>query len=182
MFCSRCGSENLNDAMFCEKCGNSLGRKHEDIVTEDNQILLEVKPTYEFVRDSLSNVLIMLAVGLPVTAIATLQIGIIGCIIGVSILAIVIGCDIYLRKKQMDNIVYDFYRTKLVYQDSFLNTAEREIKYEDICEIVVAQKVYDRIRNMGCIVLYTKARRAVGLRNVKNVKDYYQAIKQIVNL
>lgn len=185
MFCSKCGSQNSNDAMFCEKCGNSLGGKQEYVVMEDNQILLKLKPTYKFVYNSLPSILKLLVVLIPVTIGLCLGIGALGFLLGVLAIVLLSVGIVWFDMKTFDTMTYDFYRTKLVYRDSFLNIAEKEVKYKYIRETIVAQGIFERMFGIGKIALFTNAETGMSsgilLRNIENVQEYYQNIKKIIN-
>ena len=80
---------------------------------------------------------------------------------------------------------YHFYGTKLVYRDSFLNLAEKEIKYKYIREVIHTQPVLARIFGLGNIILYNNAETGLGsgiiIPYVKNSKEVYEKIKEITN-
>ena len=186
MFCSKCGSENQNDAKFCEKCGNPFSVKQEKVVVEDNQILLKVKPTYKFVYNSLATILKLFIAMIFVAVCLCVYIGIgAGILISILILALASIGIVWFDKKTFEAMTYDFYRTKLVYRDSFLNIAEKEVKYKYIRETIVSQGVFERMFGIGKIALFTNAETGMSsgilLRNIENVQEYYQNIKKIIN-
>ena len=47
MFCERCGTQLLDTAEFCTNCGNEFYNNYEK--TKNNEILLEVRPTFKFI-------------------------------------------------------------------------------------------------------------------------------------
>lgn len=88
-------------------------------------------------------------------------------------------------KKQYQAFEYNFYRTKLIYHDSFINITEKEIKYKYIREVQMFQSFIQRWFNIGNIVMYTNAESGMGngisLVSVSNPKETYDKIKVIIN-
>ena len=90
------------------------------------------------------------------------------------------------NKKQYENYNYDFYRTKVIYRDSFLNVSEKEVKYKYIREVTMRQTFVQRFFNIGNIILFTNAETGYGngiyVHNVENVSDIYKKIKTIIDV
>ena len=102
------------------------------------------------------------------------------------IFALILGIKTALNKKQYDSFTYDFYKTKVVYRDSFLNLSEKEVKYKYIREVTMRQTFIQRFFNIGNIVLFTNAETGIGngifIMNVENVQSIYRNIKEIINV
>lgn len=107
-------------------------------------------------------------------------------LVGFVILAIILGIKTALNKKQYDNFCYDFYKTKVIYKDSFLNLSEKEVKYKYIREVTMRQTFIQRYFNIGNIILFTSAETGYGngiyIMNVENVQDVYRDIKSIIDV
>ena len=73
-----------------------------------------------------------------------------------------------------------------IYKDSFINLAEKEVKYKNIREITMRQTFFQRLFNLGTIILFTNAETGFGngifINNVENVKDVYNQIKTVVDI
>ena len=81
---------------------------------------------------------------------------------------------------------YDFYKTKVVYSDSFLNKVEKEVKYKYIRECVLTRTVSDRIFGFGRIVLYTNAEsgyyNGIVIPCLEDSEILYQQIKELLDI
>ena len=112
--------------------------------------------------------------------------GLIFGIIFLLIFGIILGIKVAINKKQYANYTYDFYKTKVIYQDSFLNVSEKEVKYKSIREITMHQTFMQRYFNLGTILLFTNAETGyasgIGIPDVENVQDVYREIKSIINV
>lgn len=191
MFCEKCGAKLEDDALFCTKCGAKVGAsessKQEKI--EDNEIRLKVKPTFKFWYMMFPTVcvflMLVLMVVLPISAEEP-EVGVGLCVIFFVVFAVITGIIVFFKSKQYKHLTYDFYATKAVFEDSFLNLAQKEVKYKYIREVTMRQSFVQRWFNIGNIILYTNAETGIGngiqIINVENVHDVYKQIKEIVNV
>ncbi len=196
MFCEKCGTQIPEDAAFCPNCGASTSGEINPEITkkekiEDNEIQLKVKPTFKWgvaLYPFFITLIIILIVMLPI-AFVSFTTGI-GVLVAMLVFAVFMGL-IYLiqaliNKKQIENYTYDFYKTKVIYKDSFINLAEKEVKYKNIREITMRQTFFQRLFNLGTIILFTNAETGFGngifINNVENVKDVYNQIKTVVEI
>lgn len=196
MFCEKCGTQIPDNAAFCPNCGASTTGGISPGITgkekmEDNEIQLKVKPTFKWgyaLYPFLVTLIIIIIIMLPVAFASTSTDS--GILVAMLILAVVMGI-IYLiqalfNKKQLENYTYDFYKTKVIYKDSFLNLAEKEVKYKNIREVTMRQTIFQRLFNLGTIILFTNAETGYGngifINNVENVRDVYNQIKTIVDI
>lgn len=190
MFCEKCGNKLPDTADFCTNCGTSTRKninKNERI--PDTEIMLRVKPTFDFgymVLPSLIIYIVLILILAFVFAMITPIAGIIMGLISFVILALCIGIKTAINKKQYDNYTYDFYKTKVIYKDSFLNLSEKEVKYKYIREVTMRQTFIQRYFNLGNIVLFTNAETGLGngifIMNVEDVSDVYRQIKSIIDV
>ena len=102
------------------------------------------------------------------------------------IIALVVSIIVFFKNKQYKHLTYDFYNTKVIFEDSFLNLAQKEVKYKYIREVTMRQSFVQRWFNIGNVILYTNAETGIGngiqIINVENVHDVYKQIKEIVNV
>ena len=195
MFCEKCGAKLEEDALFCTKCGTKIGdinnkgdNKNNNYVN-DNEIKLKVKPKFKFWYLMFPWVFVFLIFALIIilpisTAAPDVALGIF--LIYALFMAIIIGISVFFKSKQYKHLTFEFYNTKVIFEDSFLNLAQKEVKYKYIREVTMRQSFIQRWFNIGNIVLYTNAETGIGngisIVNVENVKDIYNQIKTIVNV
>lgn len=193
MFCEKCGTKLEDTAEFCTNCGASLSgtskkqQSAEKIVDKDVQ--LHVKPTFSFGYMVLPSLLIYGVIILFISVISFMsspEVGMIIFAIGFGMLAVILGIKTLLNKKQYDSYSYDFYKTKVVYKDSFLNVSEKEVKYKYVREVTMRQTFIQRFFNLGNIILFTNAETGFGnginIINVKDVQDIYKKIKSVIDV
>lgn len=193
MFCEKCGSQLPDNAAFCTNCGASINgvvNSTEKIL--DNEVQLNVKPTFSLGYMTIPTIIIywsiaiILAIilGILESRIATATIVV--AIFGFIIYGLFGGIGLLFKKKQYDNYSYDFYKTKVVFQDSFLNKSEKEVKYKYIREVAMRQTLFQRFFNLGNIVLYTNAETGYGngifIVNITDVQETYKKIKTIIDV
>jgi len=196
MFCQKCGNQLSEDVKFCNQCGNTVGnisKKENTKSTDDNTVILNVKSKFKFLYHSLGTitlfVIILLFSFVPAIVLKDLEVFIITvlCVFGALVfISLLWGISLLFVRAQFKRYNYDFYSTKVIYTDSFLNVSEKEVKYKFIREIVFTQSFYQRFFNLGNIMLYTNAEsgfsNGILIRSVDNVKEVYNEIKKVVNI
>lgn len=190
MFCNECGTELANDVVYCTNCGNNLKKstKTENKI-EDNQIIFRVKPTFKFgyqVAPSLITFSIIILIFVAIVCMASIEAGLILGLICFIIFGLVLTISTAIKKKQFNSFVYDFYKTKVIFKDSFLNIAEKEVKYKYIREVTMRQTFMQRFFNIGTIILFTNAETGFGngilLGSIEDVQKVYRQIKSIIDV
>lgn len=192
MFCERCGTQLPDTAEFCTNCGTSIARGGRRPTAEkipDTEIQLRVKPSFKFGYMVLPSLIIygimILIFSLMMGAISA-GVGLVVFLVGFVILALILGIKTALNKKQYDSFCYDFYKTKVIYRDSFLNLSEKEVKYKYIREVTMRQTFIQRYFNIGNIILFTNAETGYGngiyIMNVEDVQDVYRDIKSVIDV
>ena len=192
MFCEKCGTQIPDTARFCTNCGASIGGEVKKATVEripDTEIQLRIQPTFKFGYMILPSLIIYGIIILILSfMMAAISIGIaFGVfIIGFGILSVVLGTIAIFNKKQYDSYCFDFYKTKVIYRDSFLNLSEKEVKYKYIREVTMRQSFFQRFFNIGNIILFTNAETGYGnginIVSVENVQDVYKNIKSIIDV
>lgn len=192
MFCERCGTQLPDTAQFCTNCGTSIGGEVKRPTVEkipDTEIQLRVQPSFKFGYMVLPSLIIygimILIFSLMMGAISA-GVGLVIFLVCSVILALILGIKTALNKKQYDSFCYDFYKTKVIYRDSFLNLSEKEVKYKYIREVTMRQTFIQRYFNIGNIILFTNAETGYGngiyIMNVENVQDVYRDIKSVIDV
>lgn len=190
MFCEKCGNQLSDDSKFCTNCGTQVIKKTKtEEKISDTQVQLKVKPKFKFIYMVLPSVIacvIFVSIISSIIGSVDAEAGIGAFLIVFIIMAIIIAIKTLINKKQYDSYTYDFYLTKVIYKDSFLNVSEKEVKYKYIREVTMSQTFIQRFFNIGNIILYTNAETGFGngisIVNVENVKEVYKKIKDIINV
>ena len=194
MFCEKCGTKLPDEAEFCTNCGTRISDSKETPKEEpkkvvDNEIQLQVKPTYKFGYMALPSLLIyifLIAMVLLIFVNVDFFVGIAITAMFTIILGSIWGIQVAINRKQYKSYTYDFYKTKVIYKDSFLNVSEKEVKYKYIREITMRQTFIQRYFDLGNVILYTNAETGLGngifIKNISNVQEIYKQIKEITNV
>ena len=198
MFCEKCGAKLEEDAAFCTKCGAKISGEQiqpENLKkTEDTKIQLTVKPKFKFAYLTLPGLIVWLIFIVIIAAIieyATIRegekgIGVFLGTVSFVVILVIYAIKVAFQKTQYRKLTYDFYRTKVIFEDSFMNLAQKEVKYRYIREVTMSQTFIQRWFNLGNIVLYTNAETGYGngisIVNVENVREVYKQIKDIINV
>ena len=187
MICKNCNTNLSNDTKFCTNCGTK-------ILDIDKEIKLSLKPTFYMTYHFMKFFVILLVMIL--TQVLTMlnkdadtELSVkIGFILIVAFVFIGIPiCIIYnkFKKKEYDKCFYNFYDTKIIYKDTFINKEEKEINYAFISEIVIQQTFLQRLFNIGNIIFYTNAssyNSGIVFKEIHDVEKVYKNIKQIINI
>ena len=197
MYCKNCGFKLDEDSRFCSKCGLNLSNSNSsnNKTLNDDKVIFSLKPKFDLLYKVLKeggSLLIVLFL-FSYSSLYILE----GSLIFAIILLIVIlylVIKLPIEKKQYDNLVYNFYKTKVEYKDGFINKEEKELKYKYIREVVMSQNILERFCGIGTIKIFTSAstgynsrRGNMGSQNgiyihcVPNVNKQYKRIKQIIN-
>jgi len=194
MFCMNCGTKLADDAAFCTNCGNAVASttKKEKVKEKiiDDKVELNVKPTFKFWFMAIPYVVVLLVLIAPFLLMLSteakggeLVLGIL-LFLGVPVL-LFMAIILFLVKKQYKAYNYDFYKTKVIYRDSFINISEKEVKYKNIREVSLRRGLIQRGFNLGTIVLYTNAEtgyaNGIMINNVENAEQVYKNIKELIN-
>ena len=191
MFCERCGTHLPDTAEFCTNCGTRVAGGEKKATSEkipDTEIQLRVQPTFKFgymVLPSLIMYGIMILIFSIMFAMISVSTGVTVFIVCFIIMSTILAIKTAINKKQYDSFCYDFYKTKVIYRDSFLNLSEKEVKYKYIREVTMRQTFIQRYFNIGNIVLFTNAETGYGngifIMNVENVQNVYRDVKSIID-
>ena len=191
MFCEKCGAKLEDDALFCTKCGAKVGAgvTNDQEKVEDNEVKLKVKPKFKFwymMFPSLCVYLFFMLMIITPIAFSDSEVALGIILMSIIFFALIIGIILFFKSKQYKHLTYDFFATKVIFEDSFLNLAKKEVKYKYIREVTMRQSFVQRWFNIGNIILYTNAETGIGngiqIINVENVHDVYKQIKEIVNV
>lgn len=195
MFCEKCGTQLPDTAAFCTNCGASTKGeiKREENKAEkipDTEIQLKVKPTFKFLYMAFPSIFTYLIIALVLGIMFIPLSGGGGTfiieIVVFLIFAVILSISLAFKRKQINSFTYDFYKTKVIYRDSFINLSEKEVKYKYIREVTMRQTFIQRFFNIGSIILFTNAETGLGngiyINYVENVQSVYKNIKSVIDI
>lgn len=196
MFCMNCGTKLANDAAFCTNCGTAVAgnvkkeEKKEKVKIVDDTVMLNVKPTFKFLYMFMPCLTSFFTMLLPLIIITASVESDTSVLLGMSImLGVIYSLYIIIKSifvsKQYKSYNYDFYKTKVIYKDSFINISEKEVKYKNIREVYLRRGLFQRMFNLGTIVLFTNAEtgfaNGIFIKDVENSEQLYKEIKQLLD-
>lgn len=187
MFCSKCGAQIADDAKFCDKCGNNVAGgatpSMANVNEPDNEVLFSVKPKFKLLYYCWGYFVWALII-IIVSSIAEGFGGFVGGLIFAVIVFVLCLISTIFKRLQLKNMKYDFYRTKVEYTDSFLNKAEKTVKYKNIRESVLSRTISDRIFGFGRVILHTSAEtgyiNGIVIPCLENSEEAYKKIKELI--
>lgn len=158
MFCIKCGSENVDDAAFCQRCGNQLNSEVETRVaprssttpaSSPGERVFSISPTLKFVKAGY---------GLAVLA-AFLFVGLMGVLLpGVSsLVATAIGIFFLLVpayfhvKKKM--VRYTLTDTTIEIDRGLISRSTQNVPLRRIQDVTVSSTFFQRLLGFGDIVV-----------------------------
>ena len=197
MFCVNCGTKLVEDASFCTNCGNAVvGAVKKEKVKEkvvDNKIQLSVKPVFKLWYMIIPYIVMFIVLMIPIVGVLSIFsevtngaeiIGKTMAIMGLLIVLLMTAILIFV-KKQYDAYNYDFYKSKVIYRDSFISISEKEVKYKHIREVYLRRGLFQRMFNLGTIVLYTNAETGyasgIYINNIESPEEEYIKIKELLD-
>lgn len=177
MFCTKCGKENSDDAVYCQKCGAMLEAEEETRIArkvkvgesdEDERQVFSVTPTLKFVKAGY----ILAALGmLLVVAIAAM-------FTDSFLYAILLGLPLFLIpayfhfKKKM--IRYTLTDSKIEIDEGFIFQNSRNIPLRSIQDVSVSSTIAQRMLGFGDVVIDNASEDGgkIVLRDINTPKKY----------
>lgn len=183
MKCQICGAELKRPGEVCNNCMNEIleEKKYE----KDDEVLYELRKKFKVLFESsfyLENAIIMVIILIGAIQFSMLKLYFVFLALMITIFLI----SMLLKKKKIESYVYKFYKTKLVYEYTFLRRESKTIKYKDIKEITYSQTIWERFCKLGQIQINTNSgnifRNGIDIDCVENVEDACRNIKKIVSM
>lgn len=178
MYCPKCGRENADDAVFCQKCGTMIGdeeetrvaRKFEVETGADETPVFSITPTLMFVKlgyaaAALGAILVvaLFAMFLPMVGIA------IAIPIGLSLF--LIPAYYHVRQRM---IRYTLTDATITIDEGFIFQNSRNVPLSKIQDVSVASTVTQRLLGFGNLVIDNASEDGgkVVLRNIDTPKKH----------
>lgn len=183
MFCTKCGAQNSDEAVYCQKCGRLLeaeeetrvARKNLPVVDDDEEReIFSIRPTLMFVKVGYG--LAILGAFLLVALLAAFgwltQINISSLLVvlfGLSLL--LIPAYYHLKNK---TVKYTLTDSKIEINKGLVSHTTRNLPLRSIQDVVVKATVPQRLLGFGDIVIEnaTEEDEEIVLKNINSPKKY----------
>lgn len=187
MFCSKCGRENADDAVYCQKCGTQIGAGEEETRIAkkgiedggDEQRIFSISPTVKFVLAGY----ILAAMG------AIFLVGVLAAFNLLSILysiplglALLLIPAFYHFKQKM--IRYTLTDAKIEIDEGFIFQNSRNVPLRSIQDVSVASTITQRMLGFGNLVIDNASEDGgkITLKNIDTPKKYADAVLKQMRL
>lgn len=189
MYCNKCGKDNADDAVYCQKCGNALTAEEETRVSrrENGELsgavveIFTVTPTLRFVK--LGYVMAVLGAFLLVAIFSVFLspwIGIWpGVILGVALL--LIPAFYHFRQKLKR---YTLTETTIEIDSGLISRTTQNVPLRRVQDVTVSSTVFQRMLGYGDIVIDNASETGgkVILDNIESPRDYADKILRQMRL
>jgi len=158
MFCTKCGANNLDDAIYCQKCGELVAPEEEtriaarhrsDAEISDDRPVVTVTPTLKFVKTGyvaavIGAIILVALLTLFVTAVPAWGAVLLG------LLLLLIPACFHLRQKL---VKYTLTGTKIEIDSGLISRTTRNIPLTRIQDVTVSSTVAQRLLGFGSVVI-----------------------------
>ncbi len=188
MFCIKCGANNSDEAVYCQKCGNAFGAEEETRVArkfsaetgaESEEIkVFSISPTLMFVK--MGYVLAALGVLLLVALLATFEIGfLISALVALPLF--LIPGYYHLRQKMVRYTLTD---AKIEIDEGFIFQNSRNVPLRSIQDVSVSSTITQRMLGFGNLDIDNASEDGgkITLRNIDSPKKYADAVLKQMRL
>ncbi len=187
MFCTKCGTSNSDEAVYCQKCGTlfeaeeqtriarpaKIEAVNEPIIEEEKQIF-SIAPTFLFVKfgyvsAALCAILLVILFGY-FTRLTQIEISVwFSVIAGLSLL--LIPAVYHLRRKLVRYTLTD---SKIEIDEGFLSKTTRNVPLRTIQDVTVSSSVAQRMLGFGNLIIENAGENSgrIILKNINSPKKH----------
>jgi uncharacterized membrane protein YdbT with pleckstrin-like domain len=189
MFCTKCGANNLDDAVYCQKCGELLAPEEETRVVSrkrpasdlsDDAPLVTVTPTLKFVKAGyviavVAAILLVAILSLFVNAIPAWAAVLVGLIL------LLIPAYYHLRQKL---IKYTLTDSKIEIDSGLISRTTRNIPLTRIQDVTVSSTIAQRLLGFGNVVIDNASEDGgkIVLRNIDSPRKFADRLLHQIRL
>jgi membrane protein YdbS with pleckstrin-like domain len=157
MFCTKCGKENSDDAVYCQKCGAMLEAEEETRIvrkisseesSDDEKQVFSVTPTLKFVK--MGYVLTALSAIFLVALIASFNLRSVLYAIPLGLALFLIPAFFHFKKKMVRYTLTD---SKIEIDEGFIFQNSRNIPLRSIQDVSVSSTILQRTLGFGDVVI-----------------------------
>lgn len=185
MRCSICGAKLKKPGDICINCYKAY--QEEEDLKKDVNVKLKIKRKYSISYEFHKYIEIILILILASLACLSFN-NITGCLFGFLILVLILGFLFFVDKRIALGTTATFYERKMVYTFKFLFfDTHKVVKYTDLKDISYYQTFRQKKYGFGDLCVYAKGAipgatllNGFQIKNVENVKDVLEKIKEIV--
>lgn len=186
MFCIKCGANNSNEAVYCQKCGNLLEREEETrvvqkkspskftIENDEETHIFAIRPTLLFVKVGYALAILgafafVALIALASTFLQSPVSAVIVVLLGLSLL--LIPAYFHLQNKM---IKYTLTDSKIEIDKGLVSNTTRNIPLRTIQDVTVSATAMQRMLGFGNIVIENanEVDDKITLRNINSPKKY----------
>ena len=181
MFCTKCGSKNSDEAVYCQKCGGALEAEEETRIArkpnaedggepDDEKKIFSISPTLMFVK--IGYVLAAIGALLLVALFATLLPAVsIWIAISVALTLFLIPAFYHFKQKM---IRYTLTDAKVEIDEGFIFQNSRNVPLRSIQDVSVSSTITQRMLGFGDLVIDNASDNGgkVILKNINTPKKY----------
>ncbi len=188
MFCSKCGRENADDAVYCQKCGTRFGTAEEETRIAkkgiedggEEQRIFSISPTLKFVMAGY----VLAAIGaLILVALLAMFVPALGFLVAIPLgLALFLIPAFYHFKQKM--IRYTLTDAKIEIDEGLIFQNSRNVPLRSIQDVSVASTITQRMLGFGDLVIdnASEDNSKVVFKNINSPKKYADAVLKQMRL
>ena len=184
MFCSKCGANNSDEAVYCQKCGSAFGKEDETRIAKkdiadggEEQQIFSISPTLKFVK-----------VGYVLAAIGGLLLVALlasswdwWIIVPIALALLLIPAYFHLRQKMVRYTLTD---SKVEIDEGFIFQNSRNVPLRSIQDVSVSSTISQRMLGFGDLVIDNASEDGgkIVLKNINSPKKYADALLKQMRL
>lgn len=189
MFCTKCGANNLDDAVYCQKCGALIAPEEEtrvaarnrpDTQISDETPLVTVAPTLKFVKAGyvaavIGAILLVAFLSMFVNSIPAWTAVLLG------LLLLLIPAYFHLRQMLVRYTITD---TKIEIDSGLISRTTRNIPLTRIQDVTVSSTVGQRLLGFGSVVIDNASEDGgkIVLRNIDSPRKFADRLLHQIRL
>lgn len=185
MFCSKCGANNSDEAIYCQKCGSAFSKEEETRIAKkgiedggDEQQIFSISPTLKFVK--IGYVLAALGAILLVGIFAVFLFPILYAI-PIALALLLIPAFFHFRQKMVRYTLTD---SKVEIDEGFIFQNSRNVPLRSIQDVSVSSTITQRMLGFGNLVIDNASEDGgkIILKNINTPKKYADAVLKQMRL
>jgi len=185
MFCNKCGAQNADDAVFCQKCGSRFQQVDEEITVvaggadrpdeDEEEVIFSIRPTLLFVKSGyvlavLGGLLLAVLLGLLGALFAYPWVSG-GAVVLLGLSLLLIPGYYHVRQKMVRYTLTD---SKVEIDEGLVNKTTRNVPLRIIQDVTVSANVIQRVLGVGNIEIENANENDANilLRNINSPREY----------